>query len=181
MRDFGLENRVRWPTRGPSFKIFLFECKWGFTRIYRFIDRFWHNNFALKSRYGVQNRLAPLEPATMIYSIRIIAYIQGPKWTFLGRHQLATEMFFNHQIEKGQLNFSFSAKHKNAKFPKTFILVKIFLLLNNRKSTYHWLWVCSSEFARLLCQHLPPGIRLSILSWPVGHWHLNQLCRHFLN
>ena len=33
-------------------------------------------------------------------------------------------------------------------------------------STYCCLRVCSSELVQILCQHPPPGICLSILSWP---------------
>ena len=32
--------------------------------------------------------------------------------------------------------------------------------------TYRCVRVCSSELIRILCQHPPPGIWLSILSWP---------------
>ena len=35
-------------------------------------------------------------------------------------------------------------------------------------STYRCLRVCSSELVRILCQHPPPGIWLSILRWPEG-------------
>ena len=44
----------------PPFKIFLFQWKWILIGLRGFIDRFWQNNFALKLRYGVQNRLQAL-------------------------------------------------------------------------------------------------------------------------
>ena len=54
MWNVGYENRVRWPSWQPSIKIFLFEWKWILIGLQGFIDRFWQNNFALKSRYGIQ-------------------------------------------------------------------------------------------------------------------------------
>jgi len=38
--NISFENRLRWPTRLPSFKIFLFEWKWILIGLRGFIDRF---------------------------------------------------------------------------------------------------------------------------------------------
>ena len=54
MWNVGFENWVRWPLWQPSIKIFLFEWKWILIGLQGFIDWFWQNNFALKSRYGIQ-------------------------------------------------------------------------------------------------------------------------------
>ena len=53
MRNVRFENRERWPTQRPSFKIILFEWKWILIGFRGFIDQFMQNNFALKSRNGV--------------------------------------------------------------------------------------------------------------------------------
>ena len=66
-------------------------------------------------------------------------YFQGPRLTFLGRHQLVTKIIFFFLDGKMWLPksvntckiYSFIAKHKNAKFFKMFLPVKIFLLLND--------------------------------------------------
>ena len=71
MRNFGFENGVHWPTRSPSFKIYLFEWKWILIGLRGFIDRFWQHNFAPKSRYGVQTRLwALLKPAIRMFRLQ---------------------------------------------------------------------------------------------------------------
>lgn len=60
-----------------------------------------------------------------------VVRIQGPKLTFLCRHQVAIKYFF--QSPDGQIwlpknfefiNFCFTAKHKNMKFLKTFLSLK---------------------------------------------------------
>ena len=92
---------------------------------------------------------APLEPSTMI---------QGPKLTFFMQAPTGNWNFFQSPdgkmwLQKGSIKFFlFSEKHKNAKFPKTFLHMKIFLLLNNRKITHHWLWNLSTvESQRKTC------------------------------
>ena len=81
MRNVRFEIRVNWAARRPSFKIILFEWKWILIDFRGFINRFWQNNFALKSRNGVLNRLRPLlDPAiTDLMTLRLLAEGQNDK------------------------------------------------------------------------------------------------------
>ena len=81
MRNVRFENRERWPTQRPSFKIILFEWKWILIGFRGFIDQFMQNNFALKSRNGVLNRLQPLleTPITDRMTLRLLAEGQNDK------------------------------------------------------------------------------------------------------
>ena len=65
-------------------------------------------------------------------------------------------------ITKGQRYIMRDRRRENSKHASR-ATIKYYYSLT---STYRCLRVCPSELVRILCQHPPPGIWLSILRWP---------------